>query len=109
MQPRFQKLEDRVLPELLLWGPGPGSAWSQLCGLGKVPSPLWASVSLQSRRIWVWMEVGTMGPLLCLRNDPENLWVPLDGLKGVGFRGQRKLINPGDAGKLAASSTKGDS
>lgn len=42
MRPRFQKLEDRVSPGLLLGGPSPGSAWSPLCGLGKVPSPLWA-------------------------------------------------------------------
>lgn len=38
------------------------------------------------------MEVGTIGPLLCLRNDIENLWVTLDDLKGNGFRGQRRLI-----------------
>lgn len=89
--------------------PSPGSSWSQLCDLRKVLSPLWASVSLQFRGIWVWMEAGAMGPLLPLRNDPENLWVTLDKLKGMGFRGRRKLIGPGGAGKLPTSSAKGDS
>lgn len=41
------------------------------------------------------MEAEATGPLLPLRNDSENLWVTLDDLKGVGFRGQRKLISPG--------------
>lgn len=55
------------------------------------------------------MEAGALGPLLPLRNDPENLWVTLDKLKGMGFRGGRKLIGPGGTGKLPTSSAKGDS
>lgn len=59
--------------------------------LGK-PLPLSGPIPLQLRGILAWMEVGTIGPLLCLRNDIENLWVTLDDLKGNGFRGQRRLI-----------------